>query len=72
MTIDIKEKQFENHVENTLVASGYIRRNTTNFDRILALDTGLVLSSSKRHSPNLGRNLTKFMVQSYSAKFFDS
>lgn len=38
MTIDIKEKQFENHIEKVLLDSGYIKRNSTNFDKKYAID----------------------------------
>jgi len=52
MTISIKEKEFENHIEETLLKSGYKKRFSSNFDKELALDRELVLEFIKNSQSN--------------------
>ncbi len=58
MTIDIREKEFENHIGSTLVAGGYISRTGENFDRKLALDTTLVIQFLKNSQPQSWKELS--------------
>jgi len=51
MTIDIKEKQFENHIETSLIMSGYKKRNSEDFDYNIPLDSKLFVQFLKETQP---------------------
>lgn len=38
MTISHKEKDFENHIESSLIRNGYVKGNASNYDKVSGLD----------------------------------
>ena len=50
---DIKEKRFEQDIEEYLITSGgYVKGNSSTFDRKLALDKGSFVSFTKASQPD--------------------
>ncbi|CUR51344.1 Helicase, type I site-specific restriction-modification system restriction subunit [Nitrosotalea devaniterrae] len=52
MTIDVKEKQFENHIESILLENGYLKRTSDKFERQRALDSELFIQFLKESQPD--------------------
>lgn len=57
MTIDVKEKQFENHIENYLINHNYVKRISENFDKTRSLDSILFIDFLKKSQPEKWKEL---------------
>lgn len=60
MSIDTSERTFEQEIEHCLInRNGYIKGNTSDFDRTLAMDKGAIISFVKKTQPREWEKLVK-------------
>ena len=68
MTIDTKEKRFEDIIEDSLLKNKYIKRNSNNFNKEVAIDIELIIQFLKISQYEIWGKLKKYTELIHSIK----